>query len=282
MAILIITSVSCWVLQNCLFNKVCKRELEGERQINAFNIVVYAVCVITFGILLLGNSISVYTILLGLLFGIVTALCGLYKMLALSCGPMHITMLITTSSMIISALSGIFFGETFSFPKLCAILVLLFFIYLTLDKTGESKISLRWMLYCGLAFLLQGIIGVIQKIHQSSIHKSEASGFLFVAFIWAIVFCLIKNKGKAQITTIGKKNILIGIVCGGCTFAMNYINLKLSGLLPSQLFFPLVNGSVIVLSCILSVVLFKEKLSKRQMIGLIGGIGSLISICLVG
>ena len=64
-------------------------------------------------------------------------------------------------------------------------------------------------------------------------------------------------------------------------FIMNYINLKLSGVLPSQLFFPLINGSSIVLSSIMSVIIFKEKLSKRQTIGLIGGIVSLIAICLV-
>jgi len=75
--------------------------------------------------------------------------------------------------------------------------------------------------------------------------------------------------------------VIIGLICGGCSFGMNYINLKLSGLLPSQLFFPLVNGSAIVLSSLMSVIIFREKLSKRQTVGLIGGIVSLVAICLV-
>ena len=58
-------------------------------------------------------------------------------------------------------------------------------------------------------------------------------------------------------------------------------NLKLSGLLPSQLFFPVVNGSAIILSSVMSVLLFKEKLTKRQVVGLLGGIISLVAICLV-
>ena len=62
---------------------------------------------------------------------------------------------------------------------------------------------------------------------------------------------------------------------------MNYLNLKLSGLIPSQLFFPLINGSTIVLSALLSVAVFKERLNKKQIIGLCGGILSLIAICLV-
>jgi len=62
---------------------------------------------------------------------------------------------------------------------------------------------------------------------------------------------------------------------------MNFLNLRLSGLLPSQLFFPLVNGSAIVLSSLMSVLLFKEHLSKKQTVGLVGGIASLIVMCFV-
>ena len=62
---------------------------------------------------------------------------------------------------------------------------------------------------------------------------------------------------------------------------MNYLNLKLAGILPSQLFFPLVNGGSMVLSQMMSVVIFKEMPTKKQLIGLIGGICSLIAICLV-
>jgi multidrug transporter EmrE-like cation transporter len=78
-----------------------------------------------------------------------------------------------------------------------------------------------------------------------------------------------------------KKHLAFALVCGICTFGMNFLNLKLSGLLPSQLFFPIVNGSAIILSSVMSVLLFKEKLTKKQIIGLCGGIVSLIAICLV-
>ena len=88
-------------------------------------------------------------------------------------------------------------------------------------------------------------------------------------------------KGKLKEVKINKKNVALACVCGLCTFCMNFINLKLSGLLPSQLFFPLVNGSSIVLSSLMAVLLFKEKLNKKQLIGLVGGIASLILICIV-
>ena len=227
------------------------------------------------------GRVSLYTVIIGLAFGIVTYLSNFYRMLALTKGPMHITLLFTTSSMIIPAISGIFFGEKFSLAKLVAVFVLLVFLYLSFEKNNSTKIGGAWFVFTLIAFLTQGVIGVLQKIHQSSVHKGESAGFLFVAFLCAIVFGLIQNKGIFDSAVLNGKIIGIGFICGACTFAMNFINLKLSGILPSQLFFPLINGSAIVLSSLMSVLLFKEKLSKKQTVGLIGGIASLISICLV-
>ena len=276
----LILSISSMVLQNGIFNSVCKKHLKTNDDIYKFNIFVYAVCILIFGILTLNGSLSLYTVLLGVLFGVVTALSNLYKMLALSKGPMHITLLITTSSMIIPTLSGVFFGEKFSLFKLLLVLILIYFIYLSIGKSKEGKINKSWGICCLLAFILMGSIGIIQKIHQTSSHKSEISGFLFVSFFISLIISGLRVKDKKNFKD--KKNLIpLAMICGVCTFTMNFLNLKLSGLLPSQLFFPLVNGSAIVLSSVMSAVLFKERLSKRQTVGLIGGILSLIGICIV-
>ena len=126
-----------------------------------------------------------------------------------------------------------------------------------------------------------GLVGVLQKVHQTSAHKAETGGFLFVSFVCSMVFSLIRVGGAIKEMHFDKKVLLIGVVCGVCTYAMNDINLKLSGVLPTQLFFPLINGSAIVLSSLVSVAMYREQLDKRQWIGLVGGILSLIGICLV-
>ena len=277
----IVLSITSMVTHNCLLNKSCKKDLPTQAHIYHFNILSYVVCILLFGILTLQSGLSWYTLLIGILFGVITALSAVYKMLALSNGPMHVTLLITTSSMILPALSGIFFGESFSLPKLAIIGILLFFIYLSLDKGDDAKINKLWFLYCSLAFVLQGSIGILQKVHQSSEYKSEAGGFLFIAFICSLLYSSLRAKRSYRELGFGKKHVIFSVVAGLCIFAMNYLNLKLSGILPSQLFFPVVNGSAIVLSTLASVFLFKEKLSKKQIIGLCGGFLALIAICLV-
>ena len=79
-----ILSISSSVLQNCLFNKVCKKDLKTSSHIYRFNIIVYLVCMLLFGAALISESLSWFTAALGIVFGVVTALSNFYRMRALS------------------------------------------------------------------------------------------------------------------------------------------------------------------------------------------------------
>lgn len=274
-------SISSVVLQNCIINRLCKTTLQKSDYISYFNMILYIVCVVFFGVMLIGDSISVFTVTLGIIFGVLTALNSIFKMHALLIGPMHITMLIITSSMIIPALSGIFFGEAFSLYKLIFVFILIGFIYMSLEKKEGGKIDKKWFIYCMLSFIMQGAIGVLQKIHQASPHSGEVNGFLLASFACSVIFCRLRIKGDIKQIKFDKKIWFLAIVCGLCSYLMNVINLKLSGIIPSQLFFPLINGSVIILTSFASLILFKEKLSNKQLVGLFGGIVSLICLAVV-
>ena len=89
------------VLQNCIQNRLCKRDLTTSDHVYRFNAMCYAVCIILFLYSAITGGISLFTVGLALLFGLITALSNYYKLKSLCAGPMHITLLITTSSMII-------------------------------------------------------------------------------------------------------------------------------------------------------------------------------------
>ena len=277
----VILSISSIFVNNCVTNKLSKGDLKTSDHVYRFNALSYVVCILLFAILTLSSGLSLFTAGLGVLFGIVTALNGFFNLRALAKGPMNITLLITTSSMIIPTLSGLFFGESFSVYKFLVLFVLLFFIYLSLGKGTDRGFEKSWLFFCLASFFLQGGIGVLQKIHQSSDYKSEASGFLLVAFVCSLLFSFFASKKSYRELNFTKVHCLFALLSGVCVFLMNYLNLKLSGILPSQLFFPLINGSAVILSIAASFLIFKEKLTKRQIIGLSGGITSLILLCIV-
>ena len=129
-ALFSILSITSMVVQNSIYNNVSKKTLNTNAKLHKYNMLAYLVCIVLFGLFMLGESISVYTVLLGLVFGVATALSNLYRMMALSSGPMHITLLVTTSSMIIPTMSGVFFGEEFRLAKLVLVLDLISFIFM--------------------------------------------------------------------------------------------------------------------------------------------------------
>lgn len=280
--LLLALSMCSIVLQNGLFNSVSKGKLKTKSDRFRYNSWLYLICFALFGLCSIGTVWSLYSAALGLLFGVVTMLSNYFKLTALSRGPMHITVLITTSSMIIPAMSGaLFFNEAFSVGKGLAILALIFFIYVSLKKERGKQADGSWVLCCVLAFVFQGGIGVLQKVHQSSAHRDELLAFLTVSFLFSCVFSGALAKPGGRGFTFTRREYLFAALCGLCTFCMNLINLRLSGVMPSQLFFPLVNGGSIILTSIMSVVIFREHITKRQTVGLAGGLLSLILICVL-
>lgn len=280
--LLLVISIASIVLQNCLLNHVSKKSLHGRADTYFYNALMSAVCLLLFGAMAIGRSISLYTVLLGIAFGMMTVLASYTKMIALARGPMHITTLIITSSMLIPTLAGVvLFGEPFSPGKLIAAIALIVFIYLSAGKSGDTHVSRSWAVVCAISFLMNGLIGVTQQIHQTSVHRDELFAFLAVAFAVSFLFAAFMSRGTTCPSRFKLPQYGVAALCGLCAFAMNIINLKLSGELPSQLFFPAVNGIPIILIGLLSIFLFKEKTTGRQTVGLVGGLAALVALCLL-
>ena len=286
--ILMAVSVASMVTQNGLQSRFGKNKCKSGADINFYNAFMYAVCVIVFGILaIISMKISLYTVLMALAFGAITAIQQYYKVVALGNGPMHVSSLIITASMLIPTLSGpILFPETESFEplKLIFAAILVVFLYLSAAPSGKGdkkKIAWCWIIALIVTFVFQGLVGVMQKIHQSSLHKDELFAFLAISFTFSFILSLIRSRGTQAPSYFKKSTYALAVLSGVCTFAMNYINLWLSGIIPTQIFFPAINGSSIILTAIVSVFLFKEKMSVKQLIGIIGGMLCLIAIVLV-
>jgi multidrug transporter EmrE-like cation transporter len=70
------------------------------------------------------------------------------------------------------------------------------------------------------------------------------------------------------------------VASGICVAANHKFNLALSGEIPSAVFFPIVNGGNLVLTTLSALIIFKEKLTKRQWIGVTLGILSVLALCM--
>ena len=60
----------------------------------------------------------------------------------------------------------------------------------------------------------------------------------------------------------------------------NKLNLYLSGVFPTAFFFPITSGTSLLLTTLFAVIVFKERLKKKQWIGFACGVISFVFFCL--
>lgn len=248
---------------------------------------------------------SAFTVWLALLFGAVVCLQQLTLLLALSKGPLSYTMVIVAMSTLITALSGVlFWHEHLRAVQLVGIVLMVLCLVLSVKrepkKSGESggrRLSAVWLLLALLAMAFNGGVGILQKTHQSSAHKAELPAFLFVAFAFCAVFSvlcylflIIRARGKRQETGaeestarsphFSRNLIVLFLLSGVCVALCHCINLYLSGVVAAAVFFPIVNGGALMLTTLASLLLFHERLSLTQWLGLALGAVATFLLCM--
>jgi len=283
----------------CLMSGILKKHSSGlfkNKQLMCyfFNASVSLVSAISLFIMSGIGHISLFTLLLGISFGVTTALQQLFTLKAYQTGPFAYTTVITSLSTIIPTFSGYFiWGEEIALVQIFGILLMLICIILSVSGSpntkSHSKSSAKWLVNTAIAFVCGGLIGVMQKFHQSSEYKSEIGGFLIIAFAISFAYSAIsflitasgQNLDKRQFVATELKYymIIIMLLCGIGDALNNKINLYLSGVIDSAIFFPVVNGGNLILSAISSIIIFKEKLSMKKWTGIIIGIVAVILLC---
>ncbi len=282
----------------CLAAYVFKKIYSGKSSGGMTGVYVYSAlgCIVSALVLLAWGGLdgfSTFTVFLGILFGIAVSLQEIFVIKAFRSGPMAFTMVIVSCSTVFTALSGFFFFEEQIgiFQIVGIAFMVASFVFATEKKEGEKKGGFIWLLFSFLAFACAGAVGFMQKTHQTSeLHKGEINSFLIlsfvVSFVFSVVLALISMKKEGQ-SLIEKKNgrvywLVLGIMVasGICVAANHKFNLALSGEIPSAIFFPVVNGGNLVLTTLAALIVFKEKLTKKQWIGVGLGIASVLFLCM--
>ena len=284
--------MTCALLGNIIKKRSTERFESKEAMRFLFNCVVSISCATSLFLISGVPKISGFTLMLGILFGLITFVQFVFILMSYEFGPFSYTSVIISLSMVIPALSGYFiWGEKIAPVQIAGMLLMLVCFSLSVDFGKDSKkASGVWFLFVFLAFLTTGFIGIMQKWHQSSEYKDELDGFLTTAFLFSFIFSalgfivtvLLQRKRKTLKPIRADLSPLIVILmalCGIFAAANNKLNLYLSGVMDSAVFFPIVNGGGMLLSAMVSLFIFKEKFTRQKWLGIIIGITAVIMIC---
>lgn len=249
----------------------------------------YSVCILC-GFIALNNTFFVSAILqknwlplaclLGALF-----IVGFYLMaLSVRYAGVTVTSVANKLSLIIPVVAALYlYGDTLNSYKIFGILFGIIAIFLLRHQEKVSQIT-GFNLYIILPIVVlisSGMVDTIANYAQKiAVPKEEYTLFLIVVFGMAAIMgwiLLIVNIIKRK-HVLNYKIILGGIALGIPNYGSMYfliMGLTYSGL-QSSVFFPLNNLSVVIVSFIAAVIIFKEQYSKRNIIGLAIAITSII------
>lgn len=229
------------------------------------------------GRLELNKSVLVY----GTLYAFAQVFFLIFKAKAMSLGPVSLTTLIGNMSLILSTVCGVLIWN----ERVCAIqiigiiLLIISIIICTYEKNSEKN-NAAWIFCCVLFFIFAGAVGIIFKFFSKTGENINNMMFFSSLIMIALLFPLsLLGKEKGQTKSRYTHTFIIKLViCGIISCLYNRINIYLSGAMDSIIFFPSFNGSVIILSTLFGVILFKEKLKAKQIIGITLGLISILSI----
>jgi drug/metabolite transporter (DMT)-like permease len=169
--------------------------------------------------------------------------------------------------------SVVLFNEKTGIVKIIGILMALVAVYFTSKKEKGAVADSKNLLYPILVFFGAGTIDTSLKILQNDyLNDNEISLFSSHTFLMAFwVGCIIfgiqilKNKMKLE-----GKNIVAGIFLGIPNYFSLYYLIKMleSEVFESSTIFTIHNVAIVMVSTLVGILFFKEKISKRNAIGI--------------
>ena len=206
-----------------------------------------------------------------LMFAAAFATAILSEYMAFQTGPLSLSALALSYSLIIPTLFGVvYYHEKTSVFFFIGIVVMVISIFLVTLAKDEKKISLKWAVFAGLAFLGNGICSTVQNVQQrvfEGAYKNELM-IMALAIIAVVVLIVALRFERGTIKECVKKGAILAVVKGASNGFMNFLVMVLSLRMAASLMYPMISVGSVLLSTAIAAVFFKERLSLSQNIGL--------------
>ena len=213
------------------------------------------------------------TLLYGLAYGLSLCLATYAGYRALCLGPMALTSMLASFSLLMPLLWGIFVRREAVGVTLVAGLVLLLSALMLVNAhslfSRRTEASRRpeglWLLFVGVTFLCNGVCSILQKEHQTAYPSQYNREFMmFAMLLCAAVFTTVAlvRVPLAEMRSTPRKGL--GLLSGVTNSLANFLTLLLAGMENASVLFPIVSGGTILAAMLCGRVVFREKLRWNQ------------------
>ena len=264
-----------------LFGKTFNRRNGTKKDATVFYIYCLMICAcIGWAILWLTNfSFDANVLWYSALFSICYIATNIGSINALKHGPVALTSLMNSLSLILTTIWGfIFWGSKLTvFVVLGLILVVCaLFLCLYSGKKDEKKVSLKWLIFVTVAFFGNAGCSIVQRTQQMVYNGQHGNQLMFFALLISVVaysFVYFKSD-RTDSPLMLKTSAWIPLCSGSFNLVLNvFVMLMATTTLSPSLIYPVIGVGALAVVTIFSLVVFKEKMSWRQWTGI--GVGAL-------
>lgn len=151
-------------------------------------------------------------------------------------------------------------------------------LFLINEQGEKTKIRFKWILYVLLAAVGNGMCSVFQKMQQVRFDGAYKNELMIIALVAGAIGLSIVAlvQERDEIMPCVKAGWLFAILGGVCNGIVNLFVMILSGKMSASLMFPTISAGGIVVTYIISKYFYKESLTKKQFVGFVLGIVSVI------
>ena len=201
---------------------------------------------------------------------------------AIKTGPLAISSLILSYSLIIPTMYGFLFRhEPVGLLKCVGIAFLLVSLFLVRNEskgTEEKKVSGKWLFFISVAFVGNGMCSVVQNAQQYRFGGVQNGNFmvaaLFISLVALVVLAVIFE--RKTFLPVLRQGSLYAAAEGLCNGATNLLVMVIIGMVASSVFFPVLSCGQMILIFVISAVFYKERFIPRQIAGLGCGLAALV------
>ena len=204
-----------------------------------------------------------------------------FTFVAFRIGPYGLTRLISNFSLLFTIFYGLIFLEEpitpLTFPGIAMILAAMVLInYKGKGSTAvpeENGVSLRWLIYILISVFANGFISILVKMQKLRFDGACDNEFQFlsigIACVLMAVIGVIMDKDK--LGGVLRHGFLYGAGSGLFNGAKNFITPLIYGYLSISVVSPVKTGLGMVATFLLAALLYKEKYTKLQLVGVVLG-----------
>lgn len=233
------------------------------------------------------------TVIIGLINALALVLYNSSMLKASANGPYSVTVVfMIAGGIVIPAIVSAFWGDDLNWVKIVSIIVVLISVYMISYKDGESYLNKKiFFLSCAGLFVGNGVYGSLIDVHSRMTTPvgmnttPEREEFLIITYSCAVLisavmllfklkgdFHALKEQNKTSLAFLGAASVVIAAAVNLVVFTIGFVD--------TTILYTFDNSCVFLLSVLFSCFVFKEKLTRLNIIGCVTLCVALVSMSL--